>query len=221
MIHRNVTLIILVGAPGSGKGTLAQYLKEKFDICYFSTGVLLRNEVKKGTDIGRSVERIVESGGLVEDSLVNEIVRKNIKDIEPEGKAVILDGYPRTKEQAQFLDEIDNGALKQTIKVIELVVDNEEVIVRISKRRVCAKCGNTYGPMDKIDICSCGGKLIKRKDDEELTVRNRLDEYEKATLPLIDYYSDRIVKISGKRTPEENARVADNYLCDWGIERRR
>jgi adenylate kinase len=113
------------------------------------------------------------------------------------------------------------GKFKNSIQVMELEVDPEEVIARISKRRVCAKCGNTYGPMDKIDVCSCGGELIRRKDDEEATVRNRLKEYCNATLPLSSYYSGRIVKIWGKGSPEEVARRVDDCLQSLGIEKKR
>jgi adenylate kinase len=217
----SVKLFVLLGAPGSGKGTVAQFLKDKYAICYFSTGNLLRNEVKRKTEIGCKVENILGSGGLVGDDIVNEIVQSNIAQVLKGKEVIILDGYPRTESQAIVLDGIDGGKLRDIIRVIELDVDPDEVVERISRRRVCSVCGNTYGPMDKVDVCSCGGKLVKRKDDEEATVRNRLNEYEKATLPLSRYYSGRIVKISGKGTPEEVARRVDEYLCGFGIERRR
>jgi len=219
-----IGIIILLGAPGAGKGTVSQYLKEKYDICYFSTGNLLRNEVKEKTDIGLRVESILGSGGLVGDDIVNEIVKKNVEKAAATGKLVILDGYPRTESQARVLDEIMMSGkfeIRNAIRVVELDVDTEEVVARISKRRVCAKCGNTYGPSDKIEVCSCGGELIRRKDDEESTVRNRLREYERATLPLSQYYADRIIKVSGKGTPEEVAKRVDDYFCGLGIEKRR
>jgi adenylate kinase len=220
-MSRKISVLILLGAPGSGKGTVAQYLKDKYDICYFSTGNLLRNEVKEKTDIGCRVESILGSGGLVGDDIVNEIVEKNIAKVRGDEKVVLLDGYPRTKNQAVVLDEIESGRFRDEIRVVELDVDQEEVVARISRRRVCAKCGNTYGPEDKISVCSCGGELIRRADDEETTVRNRLREYEKATLPLSQYYSDRIVKVWGKGTPEEVAQRVDDCLRRLGIEKRR
>jgi adenylate kinase len=179
----------------------------------------LRNEIKEGTDIGRKVEAILGSGGLVEDGLVNEIVEKNMAKVRGEGKIVLLDGYPRTKSQAVALDEIESGGLRDKILVIELDVDQEEVVARISQRRVCGRCGNTYGP--DVSVCFCGGELIKRKDDNETTVRNRLREYKEATLPLSQYYSDRIVKVLGKGTPEEVAQRVDDCLRNLGIAERR
>jgi adenylate kinase len=214
-------ILILLGAPGSGKGTVAQYIKDKYEVFHFSTGNLLRNEVKERSEIGCRVESILGSGGLVGDDIVNEIVGMNLKKIAEEGKTVILDGYPRTKNQAHVLDELEGGKFRDVIHVIELAVDAEEVVARISQRRVCAKCGNTYGPADKIDVCSCGGELIKRKDDEEATIRKRLTEYEEATLPLSQYYSDRIVKIEGMGTPSEVAQRVDAYLCGLEIKKRR
>ncbi|MDR2107199.1 MAG: nucleoside monophosphate kinase [Holosporaceae bacterium] len=211
-------LIILFGAPGSGKGTVAQYLKDKYDLHYFSTGNLLRNEVKEKTDVGLKVESILGVGGLAGDDIVNEIVAKNIDRVRGDEKIVLLDGYPRTKNQAVVLDGIWDT---DSIRVMELDVNPEEVIFRISRRRICARCGSTYGPTDKIDVCPCGGELIKRKDDEEATVRNRLKEYERATLPLLLYYSDRSVKICGEGAPEEVVKRVDDCLCNWGIGKRR
>ncbi|MDR1982817.1 MAG: nucleoside monophosphate kinase [Holosporaceae bacterium] len=217
----SIKIVILLGAPGSGKGTVAQYIRDRYNICYFSTGNLLRNEVKEKTSIGRRVENILGSGGLVGDDVVNEIVEKNIEKVAESRKVILLDGYPRTKNQAVVLDAIRSGEFKEVIRVIELDVGVEEVVARISQRRVCAKCGNTYGPMDGVKVCSCGGELIKRKDDEEATIRNRLNEYEKATLPLSQYYSNRIVKIPGNGTPKEVAHKVDGCLHGFGIEKRR
>ncbi|MDR2782064.1 MAG: nucleoside monophosphate kinase [Holosporaceae bacterium] len=221
MTRKSAIILILLGAPGAGKGTVAQYVKDKYDVFYFSTGNLLRNEVKEKSEIGRRVEDILGSGGLVGDDLVNEIVEKNLEKIAVDGSIVVLDGYPRTENQARVLDEMMSGKFRDAIHVIELVVDAEEVVARISQRRVCVKCGNTYGSKDNIKICSCGGELVRRKDDEEATVRNRLREYEKATLPLSQYYSDRIVKVDGSVTPEEVAQQVNACLCGFGIEKRR
>jgi adenylate kinase len=216
-----INILVLLGAPGSGKGTVAQHIKNKYDVFYFSTGNLLRNEVKERSNVGRKVEDIVGSGGLVGDDVVNEIVVKNIEGVASDGKAIILDGYPRTKSQALVLDEVGAGTLKGVIRVIELDVDLEEVVTRISRRRMCIQCGNVYGPMDKMEICACGGELVKRKDDEEPTVRRRLEEYKKATLPLSEYYSKRIIKVCGMGSPEEVVRRVDSCLHNFGIEERR
>ncbi len=190
-------ILILLGAPGAGKGTVAQYLAENYNVCHFSTGNLLRNEVKK-------------------------IVAKNIKEVLGSGSLVILDGYPRTRNQAVELDNMLSGSLRDEIKVLELAVDNEVVVQRISQRRVCASCGKTYGPQDKIKVCACGGELIKRKDDEEAVVRSRLKKYEEETRPVSDYYAaDRLVKVSGEGKPEEVAQRVDETLAKFGIKKRR
>jgi adenylate kinase len=195
-------------------------MRDKYEIFHFSTGNLLRNEVKERSEIGCRVEDILGSGGLVGDDIVNEIVVKNLADV-ADGSVVVLDGYPRTENQARCLDGFGSGRYKDAIRVIELAVDAEEVVARISQRRVCAKCGNTYGPMDKVVVCSCGGELIKRKDDEEATVRSRLREYEEATLPLVCYYADRIVRIKGSGTPLEVAQRVDAQLRVLNVEEKR
>lgn len=214
-------ILILLGAPGAGKGTVAQYLVENYDVRHFSTGNLLRNEVKRETDIGLKVKDILGSGGLVGDDVVNRIVAKNIEEVLNTGSLVILDGYPRTRNQAVELDGMMAGSLKNEIGVLELAVDNEVVVQRISQRRVCASCGKTYGPQDKMESCTCGGKLVKRKDDEESVVRDRLKKYEEETRPVSDYYVDRLIKVSGEGKPEEVARRVDEALAKFGIKKRR
>ena len=214
-------VLILLGAPGAGKGTVAQYLAENYDVRHFSTGNLLRNEVKKESDIGLKVKDILGSGGLVGDDIVNEIVAKNIEEVLDTGSLVILDGYPRTKNQAIELDRMMAGSLKDEIRVLELAVDNEVVVQRISQRRVCSLCGKTYGPQDEIESCTCGGELVKRKDDEESVVRDRLKKYEDETRPVSDYYSDRLIKVSGEGKPEEVAQRVDEALAKFGIKKRR
>ena len=215
----SASIIILLGAPGAGKGTVAQYLKDKYDVCHFSTGNLLRDEVKKETDIGLKVKSILGSGGLVDDSIVNGIVEHRIGDAVSGYDAVILDGYPRTKKQAVVLDGMLDGTLKSSIRVVEIDVDEDEVVARISGRKVCSQCGKTYGPLD--EFCSCGGDLVKRKDDEESVVRKRLEKYVEETLPISAYYSDRLVKVSGKGTQEEVAQRIDEVLRGFGIKKRR
>lgn len=214
-------ILILLGAPGSGKGTVAQHLKEEYGVCHFSTGNLLRNEVESGTSIGLEVAEILRAGGLVRDDIVNRLVEANIDRVVSSTNVIVLDGYPRTREQAVVLDSIKNGELTDSIRVLELDVPDDVVISRISRRRVCEVCGNTYGPQDSMDICSCGGKLVRRKDDEESIVRNRLVEYENATRPVADYYKDRLVRISGDGEPKDVARRVDEVLACFGIDKRR
>lgn len=220
-MSNSLFILVLFGAPGSGKGTISQYLKDKYDVLHFSTGNLLRNEVKIDTDIGRRVKDILGAGGLVSDDIVNEIVEKNIVNVVSQNKIVILDGYPRTVGQAKALDGMMLGEIHDTVHVIELDIDYEVVIKRISSRCVCANCGNTYGTQDNLTLCTCGGKLVKRKDDEKSSIRNRLLQYEKETLPVALYFADRLVKVSGDGQPDEVTRRIDKVLHSFGIEKRR
>lgn len=213
------SIIILLGAPGSGKGTVSQFLTNNYSVCHFSTGNLLRDEVQKESDIGLKIKDILSSGSLVDDDVVNELVEQRIEKAFNDVDAVILDGYPRTRAQAIKLDEMRDGSLKSLIHVIELVVCEEEVVERISKRQVCSVCGKTYGPNER--ICSCGGNLIKRKDDEESVVRRRLEQYRAETLPVSEYYSDRLIRVPGEGTPIEVARKVSDVLRSFGIEKRR
>lgn len=212
-------IVILLGAPGSGKGTISQHMLDKYNVCHFSTGNLLRDEVKKESEIGLKVKDIIGSGGLVSDDIVSQLVEQRIKDAFIGMDAVVLDGYPRTVTQAIKLDEMQSGEYRQDIHVIELTIDDEEVVSRISKRQVCSVCGRTYGRFEK--KCSCGGNLIRRKDDEESVVRKRLEQYYEETLPVSEYYSDRLVRVSGEGTHNEVAQRIDEVLCGFGIEKGR
>ena len=213
-------ILLLFGAPGAGKGTVAQYLAENYDVCHFSVGNLLRNEVKSKTDIGVKIEGILSSGQLIGNDIVNEITMRNVEKALEGSSLIILDGYPRTMNQAEVLDGMKNGSLRDEIRVLELSIDKDTFLSRISQRRVCAKCGNTYGPQDKISVCPCGGELIKRKDDDESAVMTRWSNYEKETLPLAEYFADRLVKVSGDGTPEEVAHRVDDALAKFGIKKK-
>lgn len=222
--HSAVKIVILFGAPGAGKGTVAQHLLDNYGVVHFSTGNLLRNEVKSGTSIGKEVEAILSSGKLVGDDVVNRVVESNLQKALSGNDVVLLDGYPRTVEQAKFLDAIDAGSLKSSIRVLELDVDHEVVVSRIAGRVVCSKCGATFSSsqLNGGTVCSrCGGELIKRADDSEEVVRRRLQEYVNMTLPVSRYYTDRLVKVSGEGTPEKVARNVEDAFRDFGIEKRR
>ena len=214
-------VLVLLGAPGSGKGTVARYLMDNYEVCYFSTGDLLRNEVKKRSNVGQEIEETLGSGGLVSDRIVNEIVIKNVEEAVQSKNVVVLDGYPRTESQAYMLDGLQSGALRSVIRVIELDVDPEEVVARISRRRTCSRCGNIFGTQDAVSVCSCGGELVKRKDDEEVVVRRRLVEYRESTLPLIKYYSDRVTRICGEGSREEVAQRVEESVYGLEISKRR
>lgn len=226
-----VKIVILFGAPGAGKGTVAQYLLDNYGVVHFSTGNLLRNEVKNETSVGKEVEAILSSGKLVGDDVVNRVVEANLQRALSGSDVVLLDGYPRTVEQAKFLDVLDpcgSGVLKSSIRVLELDVDHEIVVARIAGRVVCSKCGATFSSAQlagsDAKVCPrCGGELIKRADDNEEVVRHRLHEYVNMTLPVSKYYEDggRLCKVSGEGTPEEVAQNVDGVFCDLGIKKKK
>ena len=177
--------IILVGAPGSGKGTMAQKLTSELNIPQISTGDIFRKNLKEATPLGLRVKDILESGGLVPDEITIEIVKNRLAEDDC-AKGYILDGFPRSIAQAQALDTFQNVDC-----AINLDVDKETIVARLSGRRFCPDCSGTFhiSTLDDAEICPvCGGKLIIRPDDSEATVRERLRLYDTTTFPLIEYY---------------------------------
>ena len=192
--------IILLGPPGAGKGTQAKMLIDKYEIPQISTGDILRAAVKEGTPLGKEAKSYMDKGGLVPDSVVIGIVEERIQ--EPDCvKGYMLDGFPRTVPQAEALDGMLSTLSAQIDHVVSIEVANEELIKRLTGRRTCRECGTGYhvmfDPPKAEGVCDkCGGELYQRDDDNEATVRSRLDVYESQTLPLIDYY-----KVQGKIRP--------------------
>lgn len=187
-------VIIMLGAPGTGKGTVAVLLQEKLGIKQVSTGDIFRKNIKEGTELGILAEKYISKGGLVPDDVTIKIVedRLNQPDVE---NGVILDGFPRTVKQAEELNRILAKRGKKVDKVINLTTPDEEIIERIVNRRVCSnqECKAIYNlvlnPPVHENICDkCGSKLVTRKDDTEETVRKRLENYFKQTSPLVEYY---------------------------------
>ena len=180
--------IVLLGAPGAGKGTQAAKLVEKYGFAHISTGDILRAAVKNQTPLGIKAKTYMDAGDLVPDDLVIDLVKERLQDKDTE-KGFILDGFPRTSTQAVALDS-ELSKLERPLTAALLVdVDKEVIIKRLTSRRMCRECGEMY----------------QRDDDNEATVRNRLDVYENSTAPLIDYYRgcDLLVEIDGDRDPEE------------------
>ena len=179
-------IIVLLGAPGSGKGTLAQKLVDEFNIPTISTGNLLRKIVASGTEFGNKLSAIMESGHLVPDETVIEILNDRLKESDTKN-GYILDGFPRTVNQAELLDKIAN------IDACLLLDVKKEVIVdRLGGRIVCRDCGETYNTKTyKESTCKCGGELYVRDDDKPEAIAVRFETYEKNTKPLIKYYQDK------------------------------
>ena len=200
--------IILLGAPGSGKGTLAKKISKDFDIPQISTGDLFRAIVKEDSALGRQVKGIMESGGLVPDEVTIEIVKKRFIDDDCKN-GFILDGFPRTVAQAEALEKITNI---DSVILVDLAFDT--IIERLSARRTCPGCGEIFSALDyKSTQCDkCGATLIQRDDDKPETIKNRLEVYERNTAPLINFYSERLFKVSSDKTPEDTYRPVKTYL---------
>lgn len=186
--------LILLGAPGAGKGTQAEKICEKLHIPTISTGNIIRAALKNGTEMGLKAKAYMEAGQLVPDEVVIGIIKDRLKDDDCKN-GFILDGFPRTIPQAQAL--VDMGI--DIDKVIDIEVPDEKIIARMSGRRVCSKCANSYHmeyKKPKVDgICdACGGELVQRKDDVPETVLARLEEYHEMTEPLKGFY-DKLGKL--------------------------
>ena len=192
--------IIFFGPPGSGKGTYSTKLEPVLDIPHISTGDIFRAEISKQSDLGKKVERIVKTGGLVDDRTVMEIIKKRLMEKDCK-KGFMFDGFPRTLEQTKEFEKIAKIDL-----VVNLVLADEIIIQKALARRVCEKCGDIYNiahiKQGKIDmppllpkkegVCDkCGGKLMQRKDDNEQTIRERLELYKQQTEPLIEHYKKK------------------------------
>lgn len=202
--------LILLGPPGAGKGTQAQWLKEAYGIPQLSTGEMLREAVAAGTEVGREAKAIMEAGQLVSDEVINRIVAERID--QPDcAQGFILDGYPRTINQAEALDAMLAERGLKLDAVIELTVDQDALVERISGRFSCATCGAGYHdkfkPTRAPGVCDvCGStEFVRRKDDNAETVRSRLQAYEAQTAPLLPFYRARglVRQVDGMAPIEE------------------
>lgn len=200
---------VLLGPPGAGKGTQAVRLVEKYEIPHISTGDIFRKNIKEGTELGKKAQEYMNAGALVPDELVVDLVKDRLQQDDCKN-GFLLDGFPRTIFQAEKLDEFLSESNQKMDIVLNLKVEKEALIKRLTGRRVCKDCGASYHivnvPPKKEGVCDiCGGELIQRKDDNIETVENRINVYEDQTAPLIGYYKEAgsLVDFDGEASLDE------------------
>ncbi len=201
--------LILLGAPGAGKGTQAEIISEKYNIPTISTGNIIRAALKNGTEMGLKAKNYIDAGNLVPDDVVIGIIKERLAEQDCQN-GYILDGFPRTIPQAEALDELGF----EIDKALSIEVADDEIVKRMSGRRVCEKCGASYHTEFKKPenegICNlCGGNLVIRKDDEAETVKNRLKVYHEQTEPLKSYYKacGKLLCVDGQDKVEDTTRL--------------
>jgi adenylate kinase len=206
--------IVLLGAPGAGKGTQAKLIAGHYGIPHISTGDILRENVARSTELGRKARAVMERGELVSDDLVNAMVANRLKQADAE-RGFVLDGYPRTVAQAEFLDKALEGGKAPV--VISVDVSYNQLLQRLTGRRSCPIDGKIYNiyfqPPKNDGVCDvCGTQLIQRVDDTEEVISERLKSYERQTLPLTDYYSRqmRLCRVNGELPVEQ---VTQQIFC--------
>ncbi|WNB91952.1 adenylate kinase [Bacillus sp. NEB1478] len=187
--------LVLMGLPGAGKGTQAERIVEKYGIPHISTGDMFRAAIKEETPLGLEAKSYMDAGNLVPDEVTIGIVRDRLSKADCE-KGFLLDGFPRTVAQAEALEEITNELGRKIDYVLNISVDSDKLMQRLTGRRICQTCGSTYhvifNPPKVEGVCDKdGGTLIQRQDDNEETVRNRLDVNMKQAKPLLDFYGDK------------------------------
>jgi adenylate kinase len=210
--------LILLGAPGAGKGTQATKLSQKLSIPHISTGDIFRNNIKNGTELGKKAKEYIDKGMLVPDELTISIVKDRLMQDDCKN-GFILDGFPRTIPQAQYMEKALNEMGAHIDHVVNIDVEDKEIIKRMSGRRVCPNCGATFHmvfrPTKADGVCDeCNANVIQRDDDKEETVISRLKTYHEQTEPLIDFYSKRgnLLTVTGKEEIEETSKAVMKVL---------
>ncbi len=199
--------LILLGPPGSGKGTQAVRIAEELKVPAISTGDIFRTELKNNTPLGIKAKSYMEKGELVPDEVVIDMVKQRIsKDDCSDG--FILDGFPRTIPQAEGLKNLLSDMGISLDKVVDIKVQDDVIVKRLTGRMACEDCkkdfNRFFSPPSTEGICdACGGKLISRADDNEETIKNRLDVYHSETAPLIEYYGDSVLSVEGEKAPDD------------------
>ena len=202
--------LILLGPPGSGKGTQGERLQEDFRLPYYATGDILRAAVKDGTEVGRQAKEYMDRGDLVPDEVIIDVIAERLQD-EEASDGFILDGFPRTVPQAEALDAKMKELGRELTGVILIEVPEEEILRRLGGRRTCSENPShiyhvEFDPPKEEGVCDIdGAKLIVRDDDKPEVIKNRLAQYREKTEPLVDYYDERGIlnRVDGKRSPDE------------------
>ena len=201
--------LILLGPPGAGKGTQAERLVDDFDLPYFATGDILRGAVKEGTELGKKAKEYMDRGDLVPDDLICGVIMERV-DSNAAADGFLLDGFPRNVAQADILKEALEKRDRRLTAALLIEVDDDEVLRRLTGRRICTKNGHLYhiefDPPKNDGVCDQdGSKLVQRDDDKPDTVKHRLEVYHEQTRPLVEYYDDEGVlrRFDGKRAPTD------------------
>jgi adenylate kinase len=213
--------LVLFGAPGSGKGTQAERLRDRFSLKHISTGDLLREAVAVKSELGKKVESIMAAGELVSDEIVLELIKETIGGVKADESlnGWMLDGYPRTVGQAKMLDGLLAEAGEVISSVVVLEVDRAAVIERLSSRRSCPECKAVYNvlnlPPKQEGVCdNCGTGLVHRGDDQPETISNRLDVYEAQTVPILEYYGGnvRVRRVDGNQPIDDVTKAIERLV---------
>jgi len=213
--------LILLGAPGAGKGTQAVILAERLNVPHISTGDIFRSNIKNGTELGKKAKEYIDKGALVPDEVTIGIVKDRLQ--QPDcSKGFILDGFPRTIPQAEYLDEALSEMGVSIDRVIDIHVSDSDIIRRLSGRRVCIACGATYHlhnhPTRTEGVCDgCGAAVVQREDDKEETIVKRLKTYHDQTEPLIEYYrgKGKLLVVDGTKAIHD---TTEELLGILGVE---
>jgi len=212
---------ILLGPPGAGKGTLAAMMKVSFNLLHISTGDLLREEMKGGTELGKKIKKYVDSGELVPDQVVIEMIEKKLSEKKTGSNGYMLDGFPRTTVQAQDLDKILTKIGQPVDCALYMEASLPIILQRLTGRRVCRKCGAIIHiknrPSKLVGVCDvCSGELYQRPDDTEETIKNRMQIYAEKTAPIVDYYAKqgKLETLSGDEETEDLLKIVTKIFND-------